>query len=179
MPTLRPVERVSDCLRFCYDPTMLYSIGKLISETRKLAAEYRRTTGKTLAVSGEIARHDAVALLGLEPVEEGQGFDAVDTEGRKIVIKGRVLFGGQRSSPRIGQLNLEQPWDDVVLVLMDESYHPTEIYRADREVIESLEDETGKSRRNSRGALSVARFKMIGDLVWSDDGLGEEQVASA
>jgi len=158
---------------------MLYSVGKLISEARNLAAEYRRTTGKTLAISGEIARHDAVTLLDLDPVEEGQGFDAVDGDGEQLLIKGRVLFEGQKSSPRIGQLNMNQPWSGVVLVLMDESYHPTEIYRADREVIESLEDETGKSRRNSRGALSVARFKMIGDLVWSDDGLGEEQVASA
>jgi len=158
---------------------MLYSMGKLISEARNLAAEYRRTTGKSLAISGEIARHDAVTLLDLKPVEEGQGFDAVDRDGEQLLIKGRVLFDGQKSSPRIGQLNMNQPWSGVVLVLMDESYHPTEIYRADREVIESLEDETGKSRRNSRGALSVARFKMIGDLVWSDDGLGEEQVASA
>ena len=66
---------------------MLYSVGKLISEARKLAAEYRRTTGKTLAISGEIARHDAITLLNLEPVEEGQGFDAVDTEGQQLVIK--------------------------------------------------------------------------------------------
>jgi len=157
---------------------MLYSMGKLISETRKLAAEYRRATGKTLAVSGEIARHDATTLLGLDPVEEGQGFDAVDYDGQQLLIKGRVLFEGQKSSPRIGQLNMSQPWDGVVLVLMDESYHPTEIYRADREVIESLQDETGKSRRNSRGVLSVARFKIIADLVWADYLPEEERIGS-
>lgn len=157
---------------------MLYSIGKLISEARSLAAEYRRTTGKTLAISGEISRHDAVTLLNLKPAEEIQGVDAVDADGQQLVIKGRVLFDEQRSSPRIGQLNLDQPWDGVVLVLMDDTYHPMEIYRADREVIESLQEETEKSRRNSRGALSVARFKIIGDLVWSSDVLDQQQVAS-
>ena len=152
---------------------MLYSVGKLISEARNLAAEYRRTPGKTLAISGEIARHDAITLLNLEPVEEGQGFDAIDVDGQQLVIKGRVLFEGQRSSPRMGQLNLDQPWDGVVLVLMDERYHPIELYRADREVIESLQEETEKSRRNNRGALSVARFKIIGELVWSGDEVGQ------
>ncbi|MBT7005707.1 MAG: hypothetical protein HN963_02095 [Thiotrichales bacterium] len=148
---------------------MLYSVEKLISEARTLAADYRNATGKTLALSSEIALHDAITLLELDPAEQEDGFDAVDQDGGKILIKGRVLFGEQRSSPRVGQFKLTQPWDAVVLVLMDDSYHPFEIYRAERDVVESLQDETDKSSRSSRGQLSVARFKIIGDLVWERD----------
>ena len=45
----------------------VYEIDKLMNEARRLAAEYRRATGKTLAISGEIAISDAIHLLGLEP----------------------------------------------------------------------------------------------------------------
>ena len=44
----------------------VYQIDKLMGEARRLAAEYRRATGKTLAISGEIAISDAITLLGLE-----------------------------------------------------------------------------------------------------------------
>ena len=55
----------------------------------------------------------------------------------------------------------------MVLVLMDEQFEPREIYEADRETLqESLAANSG-SRRVSRGALSVARFKIIGERVWS------------
>lgn len=46
---------------------MLYSVEKLISEARTLAADYRNATGKTLALSSEIALHDAITLLELDP----------------------------------------------------------------------------------------------------------------
>ena len=46
-----------------------------MSETRRLASEYRRATGKPLAVSGEIARYDASRLLGLELVADNLGFN--------------------------------------------------------------------------------------------------------
>jgi len=41
----------------------IYDVSKLISETRRLAAEYRKATGKALAVTSEIAKHDACELL--------------------------------------------------------------------------------------------------------------------
>ncbi|HUT41486.1 MAG TPA: hypothetical protein VM011_09110, partial [Gammaproteobacteria bacterium] len=63
---------------------MVYSIDKLISETRRLAAEYRRSTGQALPVSAEIARHDAARLLGLTLCEPGTaGVDAIGTGNRE------------------------------------------------------------------------------------------------
>lgn len=145
----------------------VYAVDKLISEARRLAAEYRRATGKSLPVSSEIARHDACVCLDLEPVEEEvSGYDALSRDGRelRIQIKGRAIFDESKSGQRIGQLKLEQDWDAVVLVLMDEDFETFEIHQAERdEVLEALKE----SARNKRGAMSVARFKNIGRLVWT------------
>lgn len=145
----------------------VYSFNKLMSEARKLAADYRHMTGNTLPISGEIARHDAATLLGMTLVEAGGGYDALDHAGNRVQIKGRVQFDGQKSKPRVGQLRIGQNWDVAVLVLMDENYEPVEIFQMTHEKIKALmEDGVGK-RRIGRGAMSVARFRAAGECVWS------------
>ncbi len=147
-----------------------YSIDKLMAETRRVAADYRRATGKALPVSGEIAIFDTVRLLGLEAAETpGGGFDAVRRQGesfQRIQIKARVIFDDHRSDHRIGQLRIEQNWDSVILVVMNENYEAEEIYEATRVQIESVLNEGKESSRAKRGAMSVARFKHIGQRVW-------------
>jgi hypothetical protein len=148
--------------------TAPYAADKLISQARQLAAEYRRTMGRPLpGISGEIAEHDAVRLLGLEPkVSEAGGWDAIDpATGERIQIKSRTIFDESKGGQRVGQLKLNQDWDAVVLVLMDENYEPYEIYQADRSALEAYVDESSSSRAK-RGALSVARFKIIARLRW-------------
>lgn len=152
----------------------VYSVDKLISEARRVAAEYRRATGKTLGgISAEIAENDAARLLDLEVVKDKQGgYDAVGhgkREGKKIQIKGRAIFDESKSGQRIGQLKMEQEWDSVVLVLMDENYEPMEIYEADREEIMEAMEDAKDSKRTKRGAMSVARFKRISQLVWTPE----------
>ncbi|HET8807497.1 MAG TPA: hypothetical protein VFM76_03880, partial [Methylophaga sp.] len=88
----------------------IYSIDKLMHETRQLAARYRQTTGTTLPVTGEIARFDAAKALDLQLLEDTNlAYDAIGRDSRKgqrIIIKGRALFDESRSStPRIGQVN--------------------------------------------------------------------------
>ena len=56
-----------------------------------------------------------------------------------------------------------------MLVLMDENYEPVEIYEAERDDVVEAMDKTS-SNRSKRGAVSVARFKIIGRLVWSREG---------
>lgn len=160
-----------------------FAADKLIAQARQLAAEYRRTMGKPLpGISNEIAEHDAVRLLGLEsePASE-QSWDATDPEtGQRLQIKSRTIFDESKSGQRIGQLKMNQEWDAVILVLMDEDYEPYEIYRAHRD---ELADFVGASSgsRAKRGAMSVARFKIIGELVWDrvsgrQDGVWDNQV---
>lgn len=160
----------------------VYSVDKLISEARRLAAEFRRTTGKPLpGVSGEIAEHDAARLLDLELCKEKPGgYDAVgrgSRDGKRVQIKGRVIFDEDKSGQRIGQLKLEQDWDSVMLVIMDENYEACEIYEAERDDIFAALDETAGSARKKRGAMTVARFKIISRPVWTrEEGAIENEV---
>ena len=155
----------------------VYAADKLISQARQLAAEYRRTMGKPLpGISTEIAEHDAMRLLDLEPKEPGEGgYDAIDPSrnGKRIQIKSRTIFDESKSGQRVGQLKLDKEWDSVLLVLMDEDYEPYEIYEAEREDILEFIDKS--SSRSKRGAMSVARFKIIGRLAWTrEDGVEPE-----
>lgn len=156
----------------------LYAADRLIAQARILAAEYRRTMGKPLpGISNEIAEHDAVKLLELSPKPEGEGgFDAIDPArgDKRIQIKSRTIFDETKSGQRLGQLKLDKEWDSVVLVLMDENYEPYEIYEAERDDIIEFLDESS-SNRAKRGAMSVARFKIIGRLAWTrESGLEPE-----
>lgn len=155
----------------------LYQVDKLMSEARRLAREYRLAMGKPLpGISAELAVHDATRLLDLEPAPAGiGGYDAVGRgvrAGKRIQIKGRTIFDEDRGGQRIGQLKAEQEWDSVVLVLMDDNYEPFEIYEAERKDVLDAVDKASRSR-NKRGALSVARFKIIGRCVWSREGDNE------
>ncbi|MFC1751464.1 hypothetical protein ACFL2V_22080 [Pseudomonadota bacterium] len=156
----------------------LYSLEKLIAETRRIARDYRQATGKSLGgVSGEIAHFDACKELDLEPVAHGieGGYDAVGKgkrEGQKIQIKARAIFEEGKSGQRIGQLKLDQDWDSVVLVLMDENFEPFEMFELSRDEVEA-DNEKNQSKRSKRGAMSVAKFKAIGELVWTRE-FGEE-----
>jgi hypothetical protein len=157
----------------------VYSVDKLISEARRIAADYRRATGKTMGgVTGEVAENDAARLLHLELLREKPGgYDAIgkgQREGKKIQIKGRAIFDESKSGQRIGQLKVDQEWDSVVLVLMNEDFEPFEIYEAERDVIMDAMGDGGSksSSRKKRGAMSVAKFKNIAQLVWVE-GEGE------
>jgi hypothetical protein len=150
----------------------VYDVDKLMLEARKLAADYRKATGKPLGISNEIAVHDVIRLMHLSGVEAGVGgYDAIGTgerEGRRIQIKGRTLIPDSRSSQRIGQIKMEQAWDSVMLILMNEQYEPLEIYEAERDVIEKTVHNTSSKRKN-RGAMSIGKFKSIAQMVWSQD----------
>lgn len=158
----------------------LYSIDKLMHETRQLAAKYRQTTGSTLPVTGEIARFDAAKALDLALIDDPNSpIDAIgrsgERENKRIIIKGRTIFENTRTSPRIGQLNPDQEWDLVVLVLFDDQYEPDEIFEASREAIAAAMDAKKESNRKKRGAMSIAQFKIIGERVWTrENGLEED-----
>ncbi len=145
----------------------IYSVDKLITEARRLAREYREATGKTLPITGEIAINDAIRLLGMTAEDSDKSsHDAqlkYDNRTLRVQIKGRAIMNTQRSGHRLGQLKLEQDWDAIILVLMDADFESQEIYLAEREVIREYLDKS----KGKRGSLSVARFKIIGDLLWS------------
>ncbi len=159
-----------------------YSVDVLMQQARQLAANYRRATGKTMpGVSNEISVYDAIRLLHLAP--EQVGYEAIGTEksgdlqGDRVQIKGRTMFSDSKNTQRIGQLKLEQNWDSVVLVLLDDDYEPFEIYEIDRATLtDNMVDKTSKKAR--KGAMTVARFRKIATLAWSRDWTKNEQELS-
>ena len=149
----------------------VYVVDKLMAQARRLAADYRRATGKTLPISGEIAINDASRLLGLEPANEPQGgHDATrqlpDGRVQRLQIKARVVFDEIKSAHRMGELKVDKPWEALLLVLLDDNYEPFAIYEASREAVEEALDE---SKSNKRGTLTIPKFQRIGRMAWSRD----------
>lgn len=150
----------------------LYSLDKLIEETRLLAAQYHQTTGTPLPVTKEIARYDAMYHLKLaEPTQLEASVDALGTgewAGEKIQIKGRVVFDSGRTGQRIGQLHWEGSWQRLVFVLLDADYQTQQIYAITKQTLEEVlnEESAGSSRALKRGAISVAKLKRLATLVW-------------
>ncbi|MBS0287667.1 MAG: hypothetical protein JSR17_10245 [Proteobacteria bacterium] len=149
------------------------AVDALMNQTRQLAALYRQTTGQTLPVSAELGRYDAACLLGLQPGPKPPiaGVDFIGCEGpyhcKSIQVKSRVIFNENSNSARIGQLNLAMPWEIVLLVLYDENYQPFAIYGATKEeVVEAIAKATARLKR---GAMSLAKFKVISQLVWTQE----------
>lgn len=145
----------------------LYAIDKLINETRRLAAEFKRTTGTMLPVSGEIARYDVSHHLDLTLCKDTNcGYDAIghkQREGQRIQIKSRVIGDSVKSGHRLGQLNANGNWDIVILSLMNNAFEPIEMYQLSHNKIIN----TFSASNKKQNTISVAKFKMIGDLVWS------------
>jgi hypothetical protein len=149
----------------------VYVVDKLMAQARRLAADYRRATGKTLPISGEIAINDAIRLLGLTPANEPQGgHDATrqlpDGRVQRLQIKARVVFDEIKSAHRMGELKVDKPWEALLLVLLDDNYEPFAIYEASREAVEEALDE---SKSNKRGTLTIPKFQRIGRMAWSRD----------
>ncbi|WP_205859251.1 hypothetical protein [Pleionea sediminis] len=139
-----------------------------MSQTRQLAAQYREATGQSLPVTVELARFDATTLLGLKEIE-GAESEALLIEGvheKLVQIKGRVIFPGTRSQPRVGQLNIKSDWDYTVLVIYNPHYQPQSIYQVSREAVEKAMQE---ANNNKRGSMTVAKFKAIGQLIWEQE----------
>ncbi|TQV85784.1 hypothetical protein [Aliikangiella coralliicola] len=143
-----------------------YNIAALMEQTRLVAADYRNTTGQALPVTAELARFDAIDRLNLQKLDGEQGVDAVDANKtqEKYLIKGRVIFKGGKARQKLGQLSLESGWEYLLMVIYDATYQPTQIYKVDRTIIEK---ELVNSPKDKRGSMTVAKYKAIGELVWS------------
>jgi len=142
-------------------------IEDILSAVKNLASRYKKLTGKPLGVTGEVAEYNAAKLLGLELAEaRTAGYDATGFGDRKIQIKGRCLCEKPKPGQRLGSIRLEHEWDSVLLVLMNELYDVVEIWEALRPEVEAALLLPGSKARNERGALSVNKFKQIGQKLW-------------
>lgn len=131
-----------------------------------LAAEYHNTTGQALPVTAELARFDAIDKLNLEKLDGSNGVDALDSNDsqQKYLIKGRVIFKGGKARQKLGQVSLDGEWDHLLMVLYDASYLPTQIYKVSRQ---RIEQELESQPKDKRGSMTVAKYKAIGEVVWT------------
>ena len=136
---------------------------------RQAAIDYYRITGKPLGITGEYGEYIAAERLDLESAAQARtaGYDAKDKAGRRIQIKARSIPSDQNlGGQRLGSIRLDQEWDIVLLVVMNERFEVRWIYEAEREAIEAALKAPGSKARNERGALSLTKFKSIGRQVW-------------
>jgi len=143
---------------------------ELLAEVKRVAKEYRALTGRPLGVTGEVAEYEAARLLDVElsPVRQA-GWDAIreaPAGTERLQIKGRCLLPDAKRSQRVGGIKLENEWDVVLLVLLDETFEATAIYEADRPAVEAALLAPGSKARNERGALAVSKFKSICRRIW-------------
>jgi hypothetical protein len=148
------------------------TIVALLASAKALASEYYELTGRPLGVTGEIAEYEAASKLGLELCGvRTAGYDAtrLDANGneQRIQIKGRRVEGrGRSANGRVGNINLLQPFDTVLLVLLDARFNPIEMLETTRELVTARLTAPGSVARNERGSLGISQFRSIATRVW-------------
>lgn len=157
-----------------YATLVSYDTKILMAQTRKLAADYRSQTGHAMPVTEELARFDAVRLLGLAKVEGQEGIDAIskidkvnaDGAPLRYLIKGRVIFKGGKARQKLGKLSLNAKWNTLLMVIYNADYLPNHIYQIDRAVIKQA---LATVASDKRGSMTVAKYKAIGKLIWDSE----------
>lgn len=145
-------------------------IKAVLEDAKKLAQRYKKLTNKSLGITGEVAEFSAALILGLKLVEaRTPGYDALDKGNRKIQIKGRCISPKSKSQSgmRLGAIRLDHEWDTVLMVLLDESFEVLEMWESERLKVKKALLAPGSKARNQRGALTISKFKQIGNQVWS------------
>jgi hypothetical protein len=141
---------------------------QVMDKAKTLARQYRALTGRPLGITGEVGELCAAELVGLKLMgPRCPGYDATDSDGRRIQIKTRCILPGAKPGQRLGRIKFDHPWDSVFLVLLDDDLEPLHIYAASRKVVAAALKTPGSRARNERGALGVGKFKSISQCIWS------------
>jgi hypothetical protein len=114
---------------------------EILKEAKVLARRFYRLTGKPLGVTGEVAEYEAATRLGLllHPARPA-GYDATEMREDGIArmqIKGRCLLNPLKITGRMGAIDLRQPFDAVLLVLLDFEFNAFAMYEASRAKVET------------------------------------------
>ena len=133
---------------------------QLIENIIDLSLEYKGRFCKSLGITGEVGEYKASRLLKLKRVSGNinKGFDAIDTQGKKVQIKTRIY---SRNSERTSAFT-NFDFDYAILVLLSDKYEITEIYKARcKDIQNKIESQSYK-----RPALSIRDFKKISKPIY-------------
>lgn len=143
---------------------------EVLRDAKVLARRFYRLTGKPLGITGEVAEYEAATILGLDlHCARQAGYDATeirDGSPVRIQIKGRCVKNPAKLVGRLGSLDLAQPFDVVLLVLLDLDFNAFAMYEASREVVVTALTKPGSKARNERGALGIRQFMAISSKRW-------------
>ncbi len=137
----------------------VYQVDKLVTKAQKLAALYRRKTGKTVAVI------DAVKLRDLIPPAPDVGSYGTSglCEGRtaRILVKVHAVLSDRHRTHRLGQRKLGPQGNVPMPVVLDQEYAPLEVVEASGAAVE---DVLAEGNANRRATPTVMRSGRIGVL---------------
>lgn len=144
---------------------------EVLREAKVLARKFYLLTGKPLGITGEVAEFEAATKLGLQLHAARQaGYDATEAREEGLVriqIKGRCVLNPLKISGRMGAIDMRQPFDVVLLVLLDAEFNAFAMYEASRATVEAALLLPGSKARNVRGALAIRQFMSMATLRWA------------
>ena len=139
-----------------------------VLKTIEAAIEYEQSTEGTrkMGITGEVgevlACHQLNLLLCMD--SRSQGYDAIDSDGRKVQIKTRrsETPGLPKDFGRISTFS-KHPFDYAILVMLDNSYRPVELWQAEYDAVAPLIE---KQKRRNPG---LGAFKKLSKRIWCKD----------
>ena len=144
-------------------------VREILSSEKPLAAEYYQINKKPLGVTGEVGEYVAAECLNLELAPpRTAGYDAVrhTTDGpQRVQIKSRAYGPDAKPGQRLGTIKRGADCDIVLLVLLDKTLEPREMWEAPYSVVEARLNVPG-SKARERGALGVSEFKRLARQIW-------------
>lgn len=145
-------------------------IFEVLRQAKLLARRYYRLTGKPLGITGEVAEYEAATMLSLDlHCARKAGFDATEFRNGcpvRIQIKGRCVPNPSKMIGRLGAIDLAQPFDSVLLVLLDPDFNAFAMYEASRDAVVTALTKPGSKARNERGSLGIRQFIAISSQRW-------------
>ena len=145
--------------------TISPEIVEQIERAIEVAIAYEKITNgkRKISITGEVGEVLVCKELSLSLATDflSAGFDAFDTQGKKVQIKTRRESRGkpQRDNARIGRFS-EHQFDYGILAILDSDYRLKEIWKADYDQIMSIV--ANAPRRNP----SLYLYKRVAEKVY-------------
>lgn len=129
-------------------------IFEVLHDAKVLARRYYRLTGKPLGITGDVAEFESAPKLGLDlHCARKAGYDAAEIRNGcpiHIQIKGRCVVNPTKIVGRLGSIDLAQPFDVVLLVLLDSDFNAFAMCEASRDPVVTALTKSGSKARNER-----------------------------
>lgn len=140
----------------------------VLNATIKSSLQFEALTGKQLNITGIVGEVLVAKKYNLELVvnDINSGFDALDSEGKKVQIKTRRVNSKKSNLLSKMSISNEANYNYTLLIILDKEYNPKEIYRAEKEQISSHFDRINAKRKVKRNTMSISQFKKFGKLIY-------------